>query len=306
MTADRIILTSGGTEANNLAIRGRASKESGGLIVSAIEHQVSLEPLKGGQKPEHEESAFCPSILWALFPWSNCESGSIYMTNESSRLLSRSCLPITRRSRSTVIEIARACRERNIAFTLTPFNSRQNALVVFIARSRCDDVSAHKFHGPVGIGALVAKHNFDFDPQLFGGISAARRTTRTEAVVLAIGFATALEIARVDVATRESKMKQLRIRLEQLLLESTRPPVIIGAGAERLPHTISLAYPASIDKLCRWHSIEAGSPAVPALRARVVQAPLTRVASHAVASTGDRRSRSTELVARNDHGRSRT
>ncbi len=97
MTADRIILTSGGTEANNLAIRGRASKESGGLIVSAIEHPSILAAAEGGQKPELEESAFCPSIHWALFQWSNCASGSIYMTTNQSRHLSRSCLPITRR-----------------------------------------------------------------------------------------------------------------------------------------------------------------------------------------------------------------
>lgn len=246
MHADKIILTSGGTEANNLVVFGAASKKSGPVLVTSIEHPSVLGAAARLAESGSRTVRYIPVdaagvvSLDSLRPWLD-----EYRRDGESP----ACLSVMLANNETGVlqpidEIVKLGREYEIAI-------HSDAVQVVgklpLSFSSLDldamTVTAHKLHGPVGIGALVAKHDFAFDPQLFGGFQQLGERPGTEAVVLAIGFATALEIACAEVSTRQIHMQTLRVRLERLLLDSPRPPVVIGEKAPRLPHTLSLAYP---------------------------------------------------------------
>jgi cysteine desulfurase len=103
-------------------------------------------------------------------------------------------------------------------------------------------VAAHKFHGPLGIGALVVRHGTRLQPQLFGGFQQAGLRPGTESVALAVGMCRALELWHADRDERASRMRKLRDRLEQTIISGWPDAQVIGAAAERLPHTSHIAF----------------------------------------------------------------
>jgi cysteine desulfurase len=103
-------------------------------------------------------------------------------------------------------------------------------------------VTAHKFHGPRGIGALVVRHGVQLAPLLHGGFQQAGLRPGTEDVALAIGMFTALELCQKEASQRASRMTALRDRLEAQLLAGDPRAVVSGARAPRLPHTSNIAF----------------------------------------------------------------
>ena len=103
-------------------------------------------------------------------------------------------------------------------------------------------ITAHKFHGPRGIGALIVRHGVKLNPLLHGGFQQAGFRPGTEDVALAIGMFTALQLWQREAAERAARMAQLRDRLEAQLLVGDANVVINGAAATRLPHTTNIAF----------------------------------------------------------------
>ncbi len=114
-------------------------------------------------------------------------------------------------------------------------------------------IAAHKFGGPIGIGALVVRHDVDLQPQLFGGFQQAGLRPGTESVALAVGLRTALETWDTNRRAWVAQLQMLRDRFENLICGDTRDhqrasplktcqPVILGAAAERLPNTSNIAF----------------------------------------------------------------
>jgi cysteine desulfurase len=112
-------------------------------------------------------------------------------------------------------------------------------------------VAAHKFHGPVGIGALVYRDGIAIQPQLFGGFQQNGIRPGTESVALAMGMCRALDMAHIDqgiakqdaqLQERATRMRELRDRLERQVLAGWPAAIVVGAGAERLPHTSNIAF----------------------------------------------------------------
>ena len=101
-------------------------------------------------------------------------------------------------------------------------------------------VSAHKFHGPRGIGALVIRSGTTLHPILHGGFQQAGLRPGTEDVALAVGMHTALRIA---IDEREERHQRLRDSLERQLLTADNQIVINGRDADRLPHTSNISFP---------------------------------------------------------------
>jgi cysteine desulfurase len=103
-------------------------------------------------------------------------------------------------------------------------------------------VAAHKFHGPVGIGALVVRHGVELRPQLFGGFQQGGLRPGTESVALAVGMCRALELWHGESAERPARMRALRDRFEQAILAGWPTAVVIGRDVDRLPQTSQIAF----------------------------------------------------------------
>jgi cysteine desulfurase len=104
-------------------------------------------------------------------------------------------------------------------------------------------IAAHKFHGPRGIGALVVRHDVVIQPILFGGFQQGGLRPGTECVTLAVGMHEALDLWSRESDQRRLRMSEFRDRLESLVAAECPDMVVVGAGAERLPHTSNMAFP---------------------------------------------------------------
>ena len=104
-------------------------------------------------------------------------------------------------------------------------------------------IAAHKFQGPLGIGALILRHDVTLAPMLFGGHQQEGMRPGTESVALAVGMQTALELWQKEQDEHCRKLTALRDRFESGL-KAGRPGLIVhGEGAARLPQTSNIAFP---------------------------------------------------------------
>lgn len=103
-------------------------------------------------------------------------------------------------------------------------------------------LTAHKFHGPRGIGGLICRHAIRPFPLFFGGFQQMGFRPGTEDVVLAAGFRKALEVHLADAENREQRLGTLRNRLQQLLCGGCQQVFVIGRDAPRAPHTLNIAF----------------------------------------------------------------
>jgi cysteine desulfurase len=104
-------------------------------------------------------------------------------------------------------------------------------------------ISAHKFHGPVGIGALLVRHDVELQPVLFGGFQQGGLRPGTEPLALVVGMLAALESWQHEAHTRAKRLAMLRDLLESGL-KATQPELVVhGAAANRLPNTSNIAFP---------------------------------------------------------------
>src|SRR5690606_7328170 len=102
-------------------------------------------------------------------------------------------------------------------------------------------VTAHKFHGPRGVGILLIRPEAHLQPQLFGGFQQDGLRPGTESVELAVGMQAALELWQSEAADRTLRMTTLRDSLAAALLQAFPQLVIAGYDSPRLPHTLNIA-----------------------------------------------------------------
>ena len=98
-------------------------------------------------------------------------------------------------------------------------------------------ISAHKFGGPMGAGALIQKTAIHLEPMIIGGGQERNLRSGTENVPAIIGFGEAAKIAKQELKTRSIHMNKLRTKLEKALLSSNKDIEIVGINATRLPNT---------------------------------------------------------------------
>src|SRR5262249_40994789 len=104
-------------------------------------------------------------------------------------------------------------------------------------------ISAHKFHGPKGVGALLVRHNTKLQPLLFGGHQQHGRRPGTEPVALAVGLATALDVAMGERAERWNQVAKLRSIFFEQLRALAAPVLLNGPETGGLPHTLNMSFP---------------------------------------------------------------
>lgn len=237
---DEVVFTSGGTEANNLAVFGLAGTDPGHLVVSPIEHPAvaeaatRLEALGWGViRPEVDASgvirpddvlpAIRPDTRLVALMLANNETGAIQPVAEVAR---RTKVPVHTDAVQAVGRI--------------PVDFHGLGVATLAA-------SAHKFHGPAGVGALLVRRDVTIPPALFGGRQQHGQRPGTPPVALIVGMAAALGRWHAESESRTRRWRALRDRLESGLIAALGPDRVVRNGPSseeaRLPQTVNLGFP---------------------------------------------------------------
>jgi cysteine desulfurase len=224
--SSEIVFTSGGTEANNLAITGTGCMR---VLVSAVEHDSVLKVAPDAEIiPVDGEGVIDLATLERMLASSKAPTlVSVMFANNETGVL------------QPIAEVVRLAR---VTGALVHCDAVQAAgkVAVDLHGLGVDylSLSAHKFGGPTGIGALVVRGNAPFVPDRRGGGQESNRRAGTENVVGIVGFGAAAEAARDGLAVDE-----LRERLETALRAIAPDARVLGAGAKRLGNTTCISMP---------------------------------------------------------------
>ncbi|ADE15038.1 Cysteine desulfurase [Nitrosococcus halophilus Nc 4] len=235
----QVVFTSGGTEANNLAVfGGMGPRPQGHLAISAVEHPSLREPAlslraqgltvteievdsQGRVTPSTLESALRPDTRLVSVMWASNETGVLQdIPTLSEGIRDQGCIFHT-----DAVQVVGKL----------PLDFRRSGVHLM-------SLSAHKMGGPKGIGALVVDSSLDLAPLLQGGGQEKGRRSGTENVAAIVGFGKAAELASAELHHRAQEWSQWREYLEQALRQLPEV-VIFGEMAERLPNTVFFAVP---------------------------------------------------------------
>lgn len=237
-SAEEIFFTSGGTEANNLAIQGIAralSSKGNHIITSSVEHHAVLDVVKylgdSGYKitflpvdeygmidPEDVKKALTDETILVSVMAANNEVGNIY--------------PIE--------EIGRICKEKGVYFHTDavqtighiPFNLKEQPI-------DCLSLSAHKFYGPKGVGALFVRRKTKLKQVFFGGGQERKLRPGTENLPGIVGLGRAIELAEQEREDKSRAIAELRDKLIKGLLE-VEDVKLNGHPTSRLPGNVNV------------------------------------------------------------------
>jgi cysteine desulfurase len=237
-----IMFTSGGTEANNHAILGAVAAALGKrkhVITSAIEHVAVLDSCKALAKsgidltilavdrqglvnPEEVRRAIRPETVLITLMLANNEIGTI----------------------EPIEEIGKIAAEKEIVFH-TDAVQAAGKIPIDVDKLGVNllSISAHKFCGPKGVGALYLRKGTRLDPLMYGGHSERDRRPGTEDVAAIAGMGKAAELARIGSRKESEHIRGLRDRLERGLLDRVPHSWVNGGRAPRVPNTSNLTFP---------------------------------------------------------------
>jgi len=237
---DRLLLTSGGSEANNLALHGIGDPQ-GPLVVSAIEHP-SVLAVASSLQAMGRELRVIPTL-----PTGQIDVDAalkIITTGPRPALVS----VMAANNETGVIQptdsIAEICRDHDLPLHIDatqvigklPFDFTQSAAAAVT-------FTAHKFHGPGGIGGLLLRSDVNLRPQMFGGEQQLGKRPGTEPVPLVVGMMKALEIAIAEMTTSTAQIRDLRDSLEAQIAQRISDVVFHGQSTARLPGTSCFSFP---------------------------------------------------------------
>jgi cysteine desulfurase len=245
--ANEIVFTSGGTEANNLAIRGlceAAPSHGRHIITSAIEHPSVRSSIHGLEqrgweatqlpvyddgivRVEDVQAALRPDTILISVMMANNEIGTVQPIAEIGALV-------------------RAERQggRRHLWLHTDAVQAAGRVPIDVELLGCDllSLSAHKIYAPKGTGALFVRKGVRLTPQQVGGHQERERRGGTEAVANIVAFGAATELAQREMLERNEHTQHLRDRFEKQIAESVGEMVFNGSRAQRLPHLSNISF----------------------------------------------------------------
>jgi cysteine desulfurase len=226
----QIVLTSGGSEADNQAVFGLAGTAPGRIVVSAIEHPAVREPAL-----ELERRGF--EVAWAPVDGDGVIEADAFeaLLRPGDRLAAAMWANNVTGAVQPIARLAASAAERGVAFHCDAVQAAAS-FPVGLRSSGAESLalSAHKLGGPKGVGCLVTREPRRIPPLVFGGGQEGGLRSGTENIPGAVGFAAALAATRAAADRRGA----LRARLESALAGEI---TIVSAGAERLPgHLLAL------------------------------------------------------------------
>jgi cysteine desulfurase len=235
-----IVFTSGGTEADNLALYGvvRALGRRGRIVTAATEHHAVLHPLEQLARegfeiailPVDPQGRVDPGAFAAALHGDTLLATIMYANNEVGTV-------------APVAELAAIARRQGVAFH-TDAVQAPGRLPLDVRALGVDlmSISAHKFYGPAGAGALFVRSGTPFAGLLFGGGQESGRRPGTENLAGIAGLAVALEAAVAEREDESRRVGALRDRLEAGLLSALAGVWVNGATADRLPNVANLSF----------------------------------------------------------------
>ena len=240
-STEEVIFTSGGTEADNFAIKGVAhalKKKGNHIITSSVEHHAVLNACKflegDGYKVtylgvdkygivdlEELKKAITDKTILITIMYANNEVGTI----------------------EPIEEIVKIAKERGVYFHTdavqaagkTPFALKNMSIDLA-------SISAHKIYGPKGVGALYIKKGTKITPQIQGGHHEMGKRAGTENVAGIVGFGKAAELAKKELSSEAKKLTELRDYLYKGLVGKIEDVTLNGHPEKRLPNTLNVRF----------------------------------------------------------------
>ncbi len=237
---NEIIFTSGGTEADNMAIVGVAhklQKKGKHIITSAVEHHAVLHTCEKLEKegysvtylpvdeygmvtPEQVEKAITDETILVTIMYANNEVGTI--------------MPIS--------EIGAVCKKKGVLFH-TDAVQAVGHININVVEQNIDmlSLSAHKLHGPKGVGALYVRKGINLPSLLHGGAQEFKRRAGTENVAGIVGLGKAIELAVASIDETDKKLTALRDKLIDGILTRIPEVKLNGHPTKRLPNNVNVS-----------------------------------------------------------------
>ncbi|MFH1532812.1 MAG: cysteine desulfurase family protein [Pseudomonadota bacterium] len=240
--ATEIVFTSGGTEANNLALRGVMEYEAGAghLVVPTLEHASVLRCAAALEEAGHAVTRVPPGPDGAMDPGQLCAA-----VTPRTRLVSLMLASNVTGVVQPVPAVGRALADREGIVVHCDAVQAGGRIPIDVDALRVDllTLSAHKLHGPQGIGALYLRRGTRVRPLISGGGQEGGLRPGTQNVAAIAGFGEAARLARLELDTRSAYVEDLRQRFEDGLRRRGVNAVIVGARAPRLPNTSLVCFP---------------------------------------------------------------
>lgn len=240
-----VVFTSGGTEADNAAIRGAltgaALRETGrpGLVTSAVEHEAVLQTAEALHEAGHPVAVLAPDAEGRLEP----EAVAAAVTEETG-LVSAMLVNNEVGTVNPVAEIAAVARARG-ARVHTDAVQAAGLLPLGVDALGVDllSLSAHKVGGPKGAGALYVRAGTPFAPSQTGGAQERRRRGGTENVAAIVGFAEALALAEAEREGHAARLRTLRADLADRVRQRFGDGVRVNTPADQAaPHVLNVSF----------------------------------------------------------------
>ena len=233
-----VVFTSGGTEADNLAIFGLA-RPGDHVISSTIEHHAVLNSCK--RLPERGiEVTFLPVDGRGLVDPGDLRRALRMNTKLVTIMFANNETGVIQ----PVEEFGKICAEADVYFH-TDAVQAASKIPICVKDIGCDllSISGHKFHAPQGIGALFVRKGTTLEPLFYGGSHERSRRAGTENVPGIVGLGKAAEIAAKGLTDGGDKqMSAQRDRLENAILDQVESAGVNGAGSPRVPNTSNIYF----------------------------------------------------------------
>ena len=236
-----IVFTGGGTEADNTVVRGVAAAQGGRgghIITSTIEHPAVLAPCA-----ELERAGFRVTRIPVD------AQGQIDLTQLEAAIDAQTVMISLIHGNNEVGSIQRLERVAEIAgrhgvLFHTDAVQTVGKIPVDVRKLGVDllSLSAHKLHGPKGVGALFVRNGLELAPLLLGGSHERGRRAGTENVAGAVGLGAACRLAGTSMGEFGLRVRNLRDRLENGLLQQLPRLEVNGSRRRRLPHVSNLSF----------------------------------------------------------------
>lgn len=254
---DEVVFTSGGTEANNLAIRGVAAArpERRHVVTSNVEHPATERPCRALERQGWRvtrvavdaEGQVPPADLEGALAADTALVTVMHANNETGVLQPIAALAEAARARGALVHT-------DAAQSVGKVPTEVAALGVDLL-----SVAGHKLYAPKGVGALYVRRGTPLEPLLLGAAHERGLRPGTENVASIVGLGAACEIARGSLAAESARVRGLRDRLWDVLRQGVPGLARNGHAEERLPNTLNVRFPG-----VRGSALLALAPAVAA------------------------------------------